>query len=82
MGHLYPLEQAFYFVERPAMCILHSDVHTYELRPSGHNSIELVLHMRPPAKSRLEFTIQKSELGRLQTYLEKSTLKVRPSSRV
>ena len=50
-GSLYPLERGFFFVEKPALCILHKDVQCFEmLRTEAINRVStLVLHLRPKA---------------------------------
>ncbi|GAX72827.1 hypothetical protein CEUSTIGMA_g282.t1 [Chlamydomonas eustigma] len=71
-GWLYPMQDAFY-VEKPIACLRHEDVAAYEVT-SGMSRSELVLHMNEgPIKS---FGFDKAELPRLQTYLEKSIIKV------
>ncbi len=77
-GFLFPLPRAFCFVERPPMLIPHSDIRGYELARAGGSSVtfDLLLHLKAGGAP-VEFSqLDRVELGRLQSYLEASKLKV------
>eukprot|EP00798_Chlamydomonas_sp_ICE-L_P001703 gene1703-33108_t len=79
-GYLFPLPSALLFIERPPMFIPTSDVRCYEFARAGGTSVtfDLILHMKSVdgRGEIVEFSqLDRAELGRLHSYLEKSKMK-------
>ncbi|KAL6751516.1 hypothetical protein V8C86DRAFT_3106498 [Haematococcus lacustris] len=72
-GLLFPLPAAFCFVERPPLFIPHASIRYVALARTSSATFDLLLHLT--GGEVLEFGhLDKSELGRIQTYLTQARL--------